>query len=181
MSQFLLPLEIVVASPMDLTQQLISGELNAAVAPFRNQVPELEYVELCREEHRLYCALGHPLFSELDSEICLETIGRYQLCQRSYDMLVSPELGSPEPMAVVANMEAMAMLIETGQFLRPLPTHFARRRVAEGNFREIRNTQIRWNSTFYLATRRVHVLRHAVELFAQDLQNACLDETKARE
>ncbi|MEW2912647.1 LysR family transcriptional regulator [Leisingera sp. JC11] len=174
-------IEIVVASPADLTQQLISGELNVAVAPFRNQVPELEYSELCSEEHRLYCAQGHPLFAEPDSEIGLETIGRYQLCQRSYDMLVSPELGSPEPMAVVANMEAMAMLIETGHFLGPLPTHFALRRVAEGKFREIRNSQMRWNSAFYLATRRVHVLRHAVDLFAQDLRYACLDESKPLE
>ncbi|MBY6059106.1 LysR family transcriptional regulator [Leisingera daeponensis] len=171
--------EIVVASPTDLTQQLISGELNAAVAPFRNQVPELEYIELCSEEHRLYCAQRHPLFGEQDSEISLETIGRHQLCQRSYDMLVSPDLGSPEPKAVVANMEAMAMLIETGCFLGPLPEHFARRRVAEGKFREIRNSEMRWRSTFYLATRRVHVLRHAVELFAQDLQHACRGGSEA--
>ncbi|EBA18257.1 transcriptional regulator, LysR family protein [Roseobacter sp. SK209-2-6] len=169
--------EVVVASPTDLTQQLISGELNVAIAPFRNQVPELEYVELCSEEHRLYCAKGHPLFDAEDCEINPETIGQYQLCQRSYDMLVSPELDSPEPTAIVANMEAMAMLIETGHFLGALPTHFAHSRIVEGRFREIGKSQMRWNSTFYLATRRVHVLRHAVELFTQDLQNACVEES----
>ncbi|MFW8635118.1 LysR family transcriptional regulator [Cribrihabitans pelagius] len=166
-------LEIVVASPTELTQQLMRGDLNAAIAPFRNHVPELDYVELCSEEHRLYCAQGHPLFDVPESEISLEAIEQYQLCQRSYDMLVLPDLGPPEPKAVVANMEAMAMLIETGHFLGPLPAHFARRRLAEGKLREIRISQTRWNSTFYLATRRAPIPRHAVELFAQDLQHAC--------
>ncbi|KIC17406.1 LysR family transcriptional regulator [Leisingera sp. ANG-DT] len=168
-------IKMVVASPTDLTQQLIMGELDAAFAPFRHQVPELAYVPLCAEEHCLYCAPGHPLFEQQDKEASLETIFQYQLCQRSYDMLVSPDLGTPEPKAVVANMEAMAMLIETGHFLGPLPKHFADSRVAEGKLKEVRNKQLRWNSTFYLATRRGQIPRYAVELFVQDILHVCRD------
>ncbi len=162
-------LEIVVASPTDLTQRLISGDLSAAIAPFRNQVPELSYNELCKEEHRLYCAPGHPLFDEADQPRPSESLGRYAFAQRSYDMMVSPALGSPEPKAVVANMEAMAMLIQTGHYIGPLPTHFAANRVASGKLREIRLSDTAWQSTFYLAIRRTAVLRHAVDLFIRDL------------
>lgn len=166
-------LDIVVASPADLTQQLITGELNVAIAPFRNQIADLAYEELCTEEHRLYCGRTHPLFALPDSAVSPQAIAQYPLCQRSYDMLVSPDLGSPEPKAVVANMEAMAMLIETGQFIGPLPDHYARAWVADGKLRELSHPRLRWHSAFCLATRRIQVHRRAVELFVQDVREAC--------
>lgn len=166
-------LEIIVASPADLTQQLITGALHAAIAPFRNQVADLAYEELCSEEHRLYCGQGHPLFTLPQQQVTPQEIARHPLCQRSYDMLVSPDLGSPDPQAVVANMEAMAMLIETGQYLGPLPVHYADTWVRAGRFRELTHPQLRWHSAFSLATRRSQVHRRAVELFVQDVRDAC--------
>ncbi|UWQ77123.1 LysR family transcriptional regulator [Leisingera sp. M658] len=166
-------LEIVVASPAGLTQQLISGALNLAIAPFRNQVTDLSYEPLCREEHRLYCGRDHPLFTAPDALINPQEIARYPHCQRSYDRLVSPGLDRPDPTAVVANMEAMAMLIETGQYLGPLPVHFAESRVKAGRFRELAHPQLRWQSAFSLAVRRSQVQRRAVELFGQDIRDAC--------
>lgn len=166
-------LEIVVASPADLTQQLITGELNVAIAPFRNQIADLAYEQLCTEEHHLYCGRTHPLFSLPAAEVSPQRIAPYPLCQRSYDMLVSPDLGSPDPKAVVANMEAMAMLIETGHYLGPLPAHYAQAWVADGTLRELRHPRLRWHSTFSLATRRIQVHRRAVELFVEDVKHAC--------
>lgn len=165
-------IDMVVASPTDLTQQLISGGLSIAIAPFRQQVPELTYTKLCQEEHRLYCATGHPLFEHAHDHVDLSIVNQYHLCQRSYDRMVSAELGRPDTKATVANMEAMATLIETGHFLGPLPVHFAQRFVLEGAFREICNPELRWRSTFYLATRRVQVPRRTIELFTQDLLEA---------
>ena len=165
-------LEIRVASPTDLTQGLISGDLHVAIAPFRHQVPELSYVELCVEEHRLYCSASHVLYEMPDSEIGPEILTQYPQCQRSYDLLVSPDLGPAESKAVVANMEAMAILIESGHYLGALPTHAAVEKVKSGVFREFANPDFRWQSTFYLATRRSQVHRRAVELFVQDLEAA---------
>ncbi|WP_027233994.1 LysR family transcriptional regulator [Leisingera caerulea] len=166
-------LEIVVAPPSDLTQQLITGALHAAIAPFRNQIADLAYEALCSEEHRLYCGQGHPLFTQPQHQVSPQEIARHPLCQRSYDMLVSPDLGSPDPQAVVANMEAMAMLIETGHYLGPLPVHYAESRVRAGRLRELSHPQLRWHSAFSLATRRSQVHRRAVELFVQDVRTAC--------
>ncbi|WP_264214195.1 LysR family transcriptional regulator [Leisingera thetidis] len=166
-------LEIVVASPADLTQQLITGALHVAIAPFRNRIADLTYEELCSEEHRLYCGRGHPLFTLPETEISPQGIASYPLCQRSYDMLVSPDLGGPDPTAVVANMEAMAMLIETGQYLGPLPVHFAESWTRTGRFRELCHPRLRWQSAFSLATRQTQVQRRAVELFIRDMRAAC--------
>lgn len=166
-------LDIVVASPTDLTQQLITGELHVAVAPFRNRVADLSYSELCREEHRLYCGPSHPLFALPDGDVTPAAIARHSLCQRSYDMLVLPELETSAPQAVVANMEAMAMLIETGHFLGPLPVHFVQGLPDRGRYRELAPDRFNWQSTFYLATRTGQVQRRAVELFLGDALHAC--------
>ncbi|UWQ93825.1 LysR family transcriptional regulator (plasmid) [Rhodobacteraceae bacterium M382] len=162
-------LEVLIASPTDLTQGLISGDLHVAIAPFRNLVSELSYTELCTEEHRLYCSASHPLFDRPDPEINLDILASYPQCQRAYDLAVPPELGSPEPKAVVANMEAMAMLIETGHYLGALPTHFAKTWVQKGVFREFGNESLVRTSAFYLATRHSQLHRRAVELFVQDV------------
>ena len=166
-------LEIVVASPTELTQRLITGELHVAIAPFRNQVTELTYTELCQEEHRLYCGRGHPLFDLPHYEINLDVISRYQICQRSYGLLVSPELQTNQPKAIVANMEAMATLIETGHFLGPLPVHFVESRGLNGRLRELAPNRLHWTSTFYFATRSTSLHRRAVELFSEDVLGAC--------
>lgn len=172
-------LEIDVASPAVLTQQLITGALDIAIAPFRNQVSDLTYVKLGAEEHRLYCGRGHPLFDLPDREITPEDIAEYPLCRRAYDNLVPPELGGPDPKAAVSNMEAMAIMVETGQYLGPLPAHFTESWVKQGRFRELVNPEWRWDSIFFLATRRAQVHRRAVELFLHDVREACqIPETR---
>ncbi|WP_170336098.1 LysR family transcriptional regulator [Ruegeria arenilitoris] len=171
-------LEIVVASPTELTQQLITGKLHVAIAPFRNQVADLTYTELCQEEHRLYCGRDHPLFDLPNDKIDINIISGYHICQRSYSHLVSPELQSTDPKAVVANMEAMATLIETGHYLGPLPVHFVEARAQNGKLRELAPDRLHWTSTFYLATRPTNLHRRAVELFVEDVIWACGADAK---
>lgn len=168
-------LEIVVASPTELTQQLITGELHVAIAPFRNQVADLTYMELCQEEHRLYCSQQHSLFDLPDDKVDMGLISRHQICQRSYSMLGSPELQSQDPKAIVANMEAMATLIGTGHYLGPLPVHFVQNHLQDENFKELAPDRLRWTSTFYLATRSINLHRRAVELFVADVTHCCVN------
>ncbi|KIC36402.1 LysR family transcriptional regulator [Ruegeria sp. ANG-R] len=170
-------LEIVVASPTELTQRLITGELHVAIAPFRNQVAELSYTELCQEEHRLYCGREHPLYDFPDEQIDKEVIAHYQICQRSYNMLDPPNLQLNHPKAIVANMEAMATLIETGHYLGPLPVHFVESRRQSKSLRELAPSLLHWTSTFYLATRSTSLYRRAVELFVEDLVRCCGSDT----
>jgi DNA-binding transcriptional LysR family regulator len=164
-------LEIVVGSPSELTQKLITGALNVAIAPFRTRVPDLIYEDLCSEEHRLYCGQGHPLFAGAGQGVLPADIARYPVCRRSYDMIISQETAGPESRAVVSNMEAMALLVESGHYLGALPTHFAEPRVQSGQFREVVSRDLRWQSVFSLATRDSQVHRRAVELFLEDIRS----------
>lgn len=162
-------LELRVASPTDLTQGLITGNLHLAIAPFRNKISELDYIELCPEEYRLYCSAAHPLFDMPEKTVGPDVLMRYPLCQRSYDPMISTGIDTSEAKAVVANMEAMAILLESGHYLGALPTHFAAKWVQDGTFREFKHEGLRWCSTFFLATRPSQMHRRAVELFIQDV------------
>lgn len=167
-------LEIRVASPTDLTQGLISGDLHVAIAPFRNQISELTYLELCPEHYRLYCSAEHPLFNRPEAEVSPDVLAQYPLCQRSYDPMLSSDLGAAEQNAVVANMEAMAILLESGHYLGALPTHFAQRWVQIGQFRELRHPDLHWTTTFFLAMRKSQLHRQAVKLFVEDVRAATI-------
>lgn len=166
-------LEMVVASPTELTQRLISGDVHVAIAPFRSQVPELRYTKLCDEEHRLYCGRGHPLFDWPDEDIDLSVASRFEICQRSYSALMPPELQPSDPKAVVANMEAMATLIETGAYLGPLPVHYAESMGRKKNLKALAPDRLHWTSTFFLATRASNLQRRAVELFVDCVIQGC--------
>lgn len=162
-------LELLIASPNELTQKLISGEIHVAIAPFRNQLPDLNYVEVCTEEHRLYCSEKHAVFNLPAENINARLLSSYPLCQRSYDMMASTDLAASKAQVLVANMEAMAMLIESGHYLGALPAHYARQWVDRGVFRELRSDDLRWTSVFYLATRPNRSQRQAVKLFCDDV------------
>ncbi len=162
-------LEVSVASPTDLTQSLISGNVHVAIAPFRNKVSELEYTEICTEDHMLYCSSDHPLFHADSREITPDILTRFPICQRSYDKIVPPKLFTLAPQAVVANMEAMAMLIESGCYLGALPVHFGQKWIESGQFRALDHPDLRWTSAFSLAVRKSQARRRAVELFLTDI------------
>ncbi|MCV0429453.1 MAG: LysR family transcriptional regulator [Roseibium sp.] len=161
-------LEIVVASPTDLTQGLITGLLHVAIAPFKNQVAELSYTELCTEVHSLYCGREHPLFDAPAESVTAEVLQRYPLCRRAYDPGTAALASTSSSSPVVANMEAMAMMIESGHYLGALPDHFAQAWVQKGMFKELTHDELRWTSTFYIAVRPSQAQRRAVELFLQD-------------
>ncbi|WP_246660425.1 LysR family transcriptional regulator [Nitratireductor sp. XY-223] len=162
-------LEIVVASPTDLTQGLITGSVHVAIAPFKNKVAELSYTEVCTEGHSLYCGRQHPLFDASADAITPEILNRFPVCQRSYDTAAGPAFGSAFPKAVVANMEAMAMLILSGRYLGALPDHYAQGWVASGDLRTLDHPELSWKSEFHLAVRQSQAQRRAVELLVKDV------------
>ena len=91
---------------------------------------------------------------------------------------MAPAIKPDDIKAVVANMEAMAMLIETGHFLGPLPVHYVESRGDDETLREIAPSKFSWLSEFYIATRPEHLRRRAVELFVKDMTKSCGVEMK---
>ena len=162
-------LELLMASPVDLTQRLISGDLHIGIAPFRNRINELSYTELCVEDYSLYCGRAHPLFHLSSDKITADVLAAYPVCQRTYDLSLTADWSKKGPLAYVSNIEAVYVLIASGRFLGALPDHYARAWVEQDELRVLCADTVKWVSPFYLATRSETARRRAVDLFIQDV------------
>ena len=171
-------LELMMASPVELTQRLISGSLHVGIAPFRNRVSDLSYVELFSEDHSLYCGQAHPLYTAPAETITADVLAGYPVCQRTYDLSLTADWSKMGPLAYVSNMEAVFVLVSSGRFLGALPDHYAKTWVETVELRLLCADSFSWVSKFYLATRPESARRRAVDLFIQDILQT-IEKTKS--
>jgi DNA-binding transcriptional LysR family regulator len=145
-------LSIVTRPPHELLKDLISGQVNVAIASFPRAPLGLEYVDLYSETQRFYCGAGHPLFDRDDSEIDIGEVSKHNLIGRSYwgarDLKIFAVVG---PRATVSDMEAEARLILSGHYLGYLPEHYASRFVDAGRMRSVRPDLFSYPAHFQLA------------------------------
>lgn len=147
-------LHVEIASPQELLQRLVDGRYGAILTPIEAHHPSTVAIPLYQEEQRLYCGRGHPLFATRKG-LNLNAIRAYPYVNRSYmlDAVQSHDEGF-DHRATTSHMEAIAILIMSGQFLGYLPTHFARSFVSAGEMRSLLNRKLAYFDTFYLAVRR---------------------------
>jgi LysR family transcriptional regulator, transcriptional activator for bauABCD operon len=159
-----------VGTPEMLEKALLVGDVQLAVSPFPNRLPELDYVPVYKEEHGLFCGRLHPLFEVSDERLGIAELSRHAMTVRPY--LRRADLAgweAPRVIATISNMEAQAVLISSGCFLGFLPTHFAQHWVERGEMRRISLPSLGWRSTFFAATRRQPNPPQIVSVFLQDV------------
>jgi LysR family transcriptional regulator, transcriptional activator for bauABCD operon len=147
-------LHIEIASPQELLQHLVDGRYGAVLTPSEAHHPSIRSVPLFREEQRLYCGVGHPLFLGR-KRVSTEEIRQFPYVSRSY-MLEAVQTHDEgfDHRATTSHMEVIAILIMSGRFLGYLPTHFAQSFVLSGEMRSLLDDELAYFDTFYLAARR---------------------------
>lgn len=144
-----------VGAVTDLEQGLINQTVDLAIGPLRQRRPELEYAEITRERHQIYCAPPHPFFDRDDGDISVSDLEQAEFIQRSYlTDWESPVDVSFNYTSSVVHMEAAAILIRSGVYIGYLPVHFARQMVERGLMRPLLVDQAGYDSVFVIATRR---------------------------
>lgn len=146
-------LHVEIASPQELLQRLVDGRYGAILTPIEAHHPAIVAHQLYKEEQRLYCGRGHPLF-EARKGLTAATVREYPYVSRSYmlEAVQSHDEGF-DHRATTSHMEAIAVLIMSGEFVGYLPTHFARAFVAAGEMRSLMDRKLAYFDTFYLAVR----------------------------
>jgi len=166
-------LHVEIASPQDLLQRLLDGRYAVILTPIEEIHPSVSGAPLYDEEQRLYCGIGHPLFRQIHHATA-EEIMRSPYVARSY-MKGSAHSrdGNFNKRATTSHMEAIAILINTGNYLGYLPEHFARSFVESGSLRSLLDEQLAYFDTFHLVHRKDEHNRAALVL------KSCLIETLA--
>lgn len=166
-------LDLRVAAPTELEADLLNNTLQVAIAPFSRRLEGLSYHSLGREEHRLYCGHAHPLFGVAPDIITPDILAAYPLSNRSYQTPIGAlSAGEQRQAAWVSNMEAQALLIQTGHFIGTLPVHYAAQFIRRGHMRQLTHPDLVWYSEFSLAMRRTPTRRHMIATFLECLETA---------
>jgi LysR family transcriptional regulator, transcriptional activator for bauABCD operon len=146
-------LHVEIASPQDLMQRLLDGRHSLIITPIEAVHPSIVARPLFREEQRLYCGRGHPLFDA--ANVTMEQVRSHPYAGRTY-MQSGSHLRDQafDWRAMTSHMEALAILIKSGRFLGYLPEHFARSFVERGEMKNLLGEVAAHFDSFFLAHRR---------------------------
>lgn len=156
-----------------LERELVAGRLDLAVAPFFQHAAGMAYEPLFDEAQGLYCSAGHPVF-DLAPDVPMSALDGLDHAQRCYMAGLSVVARPPAlaPAALADNMEAIAMLVLSGQFVGYLPDHAAAAWVAQDRMRMIRPMELGYVSKLEVAWRCNGAQPAAVRAFLDDLRAA---------
>lgn len=168
-------LTILVRSPVELEERLLSGELDVAIGYFWHRAPSLQFTPLFIERQVAYCGKGHPLFARAGT-LSAEEVGEHSWAWRTYPLPEAQMSASPRRVTAVAdNMEALAMLILSGHHLGFLPQHFAMPYQAQGLLAALNPAAMQYEVTFHVVTRQRRHVSEIARAFLDDLASVHLD------
>lgn len=150
-------IRIEILLPSEMERMLLDLGLDVAIGTFHHQLPGLHYRRIYTEQNALLCGRTHPLFHETGPAAihnlvsAARKVTRFYLDERD---LTSLGGGPQQHNALVGNLEASAILILGGGHIGFLPHHFSASWVREGAMRPILPAEYRYDSEFYVVTRR---------------------------
>jgi len=163
---------MLVRSPGELEELLLSDRIQVGIGYFWHRVPSLEYTEVFAEDLLAYCSKDHPLFA-LAGSVAPAVAAQHEWAWRSYPL---PEAASPTTphnvTAVADNMEAVAMLVLSGCHLGYLPEHYAAPYLKEDLLAALNPEQMRYRVAFHMVTRARQHRTDIVEAFIDDMKAA---------
>ncbi|MDB5769224.1 MAG: Transcriptional regulator, LysR family, partial [Collimonas fungivorans] len=165
-------LSLAVLAPGQLEEEVINGRLDLGIGYFWHRLPNLEYLPLYTEHQVAYCAAAHPLFRQA-GKLTTAALAQHDWVWRSYPL---PEADGPggvfSPARVTAladNMEAVAVLILSGQHLGFLPQHFAAPLVQQGLLAALNPALLSYEVTLHMVARRQSSRGEVLQAFLDDL------------
>jgi DNA-binding transcriptional LysR family regulator len=166
---------IEILLPGDMERMLLDSELDVAIGTFHHQLPGLHYRKVYKEQNALLCGRTHPLFSETDSAAIRDLVRTSRKVTRVYldeRDVIALGRNQQKPNALVGNLEASAILILGGGHIGYLPHHYSAVWIGNGMMKPILPGEYRYESDFYIATRRKKQRNLIISTFMNALDRA---------
>ena len=160
-----------ISTPAEIERAVVEGRYDIGIGGYTRQISAIEYTPLIAESQRLYCSSRHPLFSA--AAIKLGDLARHKFVKRPYvpDGHI-PRAEALNAAAIAENMEAIAVLILSGEFIGFLPEHYAARWVASGEMTAVLPQRMRYESQLELIMRKTVPQTLAAQYLRADLLEA---------
>jgi DNA-binding transcriptional LysR family regulator len=162
-------MRLSVCKPHDIARQVLSGELDAGMFTGRDKPAGLTYHPLYHEKSSLYCAERHPCYHKRDAEIDLDGGACLDLVEDPYtdSLPLRSHAGVLRRAACADSIEAVALLISSGDYVGFLPDHFAHALSASIPLRRIRPDVFSYDQAIELVWKSGPVSNLLGGLFAQ--------------
>ena len=164
-------LALNVMEPPDIERALLDRKLQIGISAFYHHVPGLQYSPLLEELHQLYCGRGHALFDRAPDRIDMAELRECRYVIRSH-LPSNVELANDSVTggATVTDMEAMAHLVLSGQFIGFMPVHYAAVWTRSDHMRPILPGRFTHKSTFEIAINSEHRLDRTTVAFLREIR-----------
>lgn len=145
-----------IGSPNEVERWVLSGHTAIGIIPLHHRLSGLLYQSLYHETSQLYCSEHHPLFAVDHYTLSPEELTPYSFISAGYAHAAEPKERFPELSinAVSYQVEGIAMLILSGQFLGFLPTHYAAQWVEKNQMRALLPQHYHYQIPFGIITSR---------------------------
>ncbi len=153
---------------------VMDGHLHVGVVPAVNLPTSLETRHLYDEPSYLYCAAGHPLFTEHDDTLSFADIVPYAAISPRYPLPVEARQAHDWLClrASASDREGAAFLILTARFIGFLPEHVAAQWVAAGKMRALHAASQHYRIPFVLITRHDRRPNRVVDAFLRLIKSS---------
>lgn len=145
-----------VLSPKELETQLLDDSLDVAFGCFYSRLPGLAYKPLYRERDVLVCHRSHPLAGMTSGPYLSREISKARKVIRTFlgkQELIPLNTDDDAILATVENIEAAALLIQSGAYIGFLPEHYVKYWLASGDMVALLPGQCMRYTNFSMATR----------------------------
>ena len=131
---------LTVARPNEIERLVLNGDLDLGVVATRERIIGLSYHHLYMEKSSLYCSEKHPFYAKHDDEIDLAEASKLELIEDPYteNLPLRGLSGVFKKAATADSIEAVALLIKTGNYVGFLPEHYASAIAPFTSFRKLR-------------------------------------------
>jgi len=152
-------ISVEVLPPRELETQLLDKRLDVAFGTFCSFPPALSYKPLYRERDVLVCHRDHPLARMAPGPLLDREISRTRKVIRTFlgkQELIPLNTSDDTIFATVENVEAAALLVQSGAYIGFLPEHYVRAWVERGDMVVLMRDQYVRYSDFSMATRALN-------------------------
>jgi DNA-binding transcriptional LysR family regulator len=165
-------INIHVKSPTEVRDGVAEGLYHLGIGTRLKQSPNVEFLTLFGQRHQLYCGVDHPLYEKSDADLTIKELRNWEMVTPKFAQAEAvPKImrKSPSMTATGFNIEAIAMLVLSGEFIAYLPENYAQFWCEKGRMRAIMPDTLDAWVEIALVLKKNRSYKPVVEAFVEDL------------
>ena len=164
-------------APDEIERAVLDNRVSLGIGVFHRHKPGLDYEVLYQDPLELYCGRDHPLFPAVRTGLTSRDLSSADYVRRGYlsEEQVAPLAAKLPSSATAHQMEGVAFMILSGQYIGYLPVSYASRWVAIDQMRSLLPERYRVSTNIETVTRKGAALSLVGRVFVDTIKTVVAD------